>query len=327
MHALIETFSQQLRDAVALGELVRLNPPTIPIQNVVIAGVGGSGIGGSIVSEIAAEVAKIPITVSKGYSLPNYVNEKTLVIVSSYSGNTEETLASFREALTLGAQIVCITSGGELADEAMRNGVACIRIPAGMPPRACLGYSLVQILFILSGYGVIQDSFKSNLASACNLLDTEETNIQKEAHAVAEKLFGKICVIYTPIGSEGIAMRFKQQLNENTKAHAWHAVIPEMNHNEIAGWMEKNDSLAVVFFRNETDNTRIKKRIEVCKEIISEHASSVTEIWSKGNSTLERALYHIHFGDWISEFLPEMAGIDPSVVKNIDYLKEKMEDN
>jgi len=324
MKELIETFVKQLREAFILGENTRFTPYDKPIKNVVIAGLGGSGIGGTIVSEIVSTEAKIPITVSKGYSLPAYVDKDTLVIVSSYSGNTEETLSTFKAALTAGAKIVCVTSGGILLEEAARHGLDCVVIPGGMPPRACLGYSLVQLFFILNAYAIISGAFKKQLKNACDLLEAEEETIQKEAYVAAEMLFNKICIIYAPTGSEGVAVRFKQQLNENTKTHAWHAVIPEMNHNEIVGWMGKNDHLAVVFFRNHTDNARIQKRIEICKEIISKYTSTIVEIFSQGDSPLERALYHIHFGDWVSTYLPEMAGIDASEVKNVDYLKLRM---
>ena len=149
MKTLIENFPTQLTEAIRIGENAKLTASKRKISNVLICGLGGSGIGGTIVSELVAQETNVPITISKGYFIPKFVNEKTLVIISSYSGNTEETLSCLNQALKKKSKIVCITSGGKVAEIAKKKKLDLIVVPDGMPPRACLGYSLTQLLFIL----------------------------------------------------------------------------------------------------------------------------------------------------------------------------------
>jgi len=162
-----------------------------------------------------------------------------------------------------------------------------------MPPRACLGYSLTQLFFVLNFHNIIDDSFKADFKAAITLIDAEENNIVKEADSVAKILKDKIPVIYATTYNEGIAIRFRQQLNENAKQLCWHQIIPEMNHNELVGWTQKNDNLAVLFFLDKDEYSRNLARVEINKEVIKKHAGSITEIYSKGNSAIEKAIYFI----------------------------------
>ena len=181
-----------------------------------------------------------------------------------------------------------------------------------------------KIFYILNFFGIIGKEFRPRLDAAIKLLDGEEKNIQQEAKTLAEKLLNKTPVIYSIAGTEGVSIRFRQQLNENSKELCWHQVVPEMNHNELVGWKRKRDDLAVVFFRNAGDFERSKTRIEVCKNIIAKSCSNIHEVYSKGNSALERALYLIHLGDWVSVFLAELKNIDPNEVQVIDFLKSEL---
>ena len=324
MKTLVANFSKQLSEAITIGNGAKLTESKNKISNVLICGLGGSGIGGSIVTELVAGNANVPINVTKGYFIPAYVNENTLVIISSYSGNTEETLNCFESAITKNAKIVSITSGGKILEISKSKNYDHIVVPVGMPPRSCLGYSLTQLFFVLNFFGIINNHFKTELEKAIQLIEQEETNIIAEATSIAEKLKGKIPVIYATTYFEGIAIRFRQQLNENAKILCWHHIIPEMNHNELVGWTEKNDALSVVIFIDKDEYSRNLARVEINKEVIKKYACHITEIHSKGNSAIEKAIYFIHLGDWVSVILGEMRGADLMEVNVINHLKSAL---
>ncbi len=324
MKNLVASFSKQLNEAISIGEKALLSPSQNNIKNVLICGLGGSGIGGSIVSELVALSATVPISVSKGYFIPSFVNEHTLVIISSYSGNTEETLNCMQQAMDKKAKIVGVTSGGKVLEICKAKKFDCIIVPGEMPPRACLGYSLTQLFFILNFHKIIGDTFKNELQNAIKLIDLEETNIIEDAKLIAQKINGKTPVIYATTYNEGVMIRFRQQLNENAKMLCWHQIIPEMNHNELVGWREKNDNLAVLIFRDKQEYERNNFRIEINKETISKYTSNITEIYSKGDSAIERAIYFIHLGDWISVILAEMRGFDANEIAVINQLKSAL---
>jgi glucose/mannose-6-phosphate isomerase len=324
MKTLVQNFSKQLTEAIAIGNKATLTKSNAKISNVLICGLGGSGIGGSIVKELVVDKASVPVEVTKGYFIPNYVNENTLVIISSYSGNTEETLNCMHMALERNAKITCITSGGKVQEIANAKQLDCIIVPGGMPPRSCLGYSLTQLFYILSFHSIIDDGFKSDLQAAVHLLDNEEKNIVSEAKTIAEVLNNKMPVIYATTNNEGVVIRFRQQLNENSKILCWHHIIPEMNHNELVGWTQKNNDIAVLIFLDSDEYARNLARVEINKEVIKNYAGSITEIFSKGKSTIEKAIYFIHLGDWISVLLAEIRGVDAVEVDVINHLKSKL---
>ncbi len=327
MKTLIENFSKQLREAIKIGANATIRNPQSAIRNIVITGLGGSGIGGTIVSEIVAGECPVPVVVNKDYFIPAFVNENSLVIVSSYSGNTEETIHAMEAALKAKAKIVCVTSGGKIAEMAKQNNCDLITIPGGSPPRAALAYSLTQLFFILKKFQLIRTDFEKQLNSAADLIDAEEKKMREEATAVAEFLHNKIPVLYAVDGYNGVATRFRQQLNENSKMLCWHHILPEMNHNELVGWAGGRNDLAVVILRNKTDFQRTQMRIEFSKKVFAKHTPHIKEIWSKGNSMLEQSIYLIHLTDWVSLFLAEKKGIDPVEVKIIDVLKSELGKN
>jgi len=323
MKDLVQKFTTQLREANQIAQKALISESK-NIQNIVITGLGGSGIGGTIISELISDTCKVPILVNKDYFLPAFVNENTLVIVSSYSGNTEETLSAMQDAITKKAQIACITSGGKILEMAKQHQFDFIEIPGGKSPRACIGYSLVQLIKILTAKGFASKSLFSDLEKTIVLLDNETSGIKNEAENIAKKLLNKIPVIYSLGSCEGAAVRFRQQINENSKMLCWHHVFPEMNHNELVGWTTKNENLAVVTFHTSFDYDRTVKRYEVCKPIFTKYASHVIDITAKGNSKLEQFFYLINTGDWISCYLADLRGIDPVEVKVIDNLKGEL---
>ncbi|MEI6488989.1 MAG: bifunctional phosphoglucose/phosphomannose isomerase [Bacteroidota bacterium] len=324
MKSLVEKFSSQLVEAIEIGKAAKLTHSNNKITNVLVCGLGGSGIGGSILSELVVANANVPINVTKGYFIPAYVNENTLVIISSYSGNTEETLNCFELAIRKKAKIVSVTSGGKVAELSKSNGLDCIIVPGGMPPRACLGYSLTQLFFILGFNNIISNNYINELEQSIKLLNSEESNIIAEATRIANKILNKIPVIYATTYNEGIAIRFRQQLNENSKVLCWHQIIPEMNHNELVGWTQKNDTLSVLLFLDHDEYSRNMTRVEINKEVIKKYTPHITEVFSKGNSAIEKAIYFIHLGDWVSVILGELRGADLMEINVINHLKSKL---
>lgn len=324
MKDLIEGFSRQLHEATGIASKAVLTPAPRPMANVLISGLGGSGIGGTIVSELAADSATIPVLVSKGYFIPAFVSPSTLYIASSYSGNTEETLACLEQAIERGAHIVCVTSGGKMADLARKHQLDLILIPGGMPPRACLGYSLTQLIRIFEFHGLLKNGSLAEVEAAAAFLDAEEAGIVASAKALSEKLSGKIPVIYSTTGNEGVAIRFRQQINENAKMLCWHHVIPEMNHNELVGWPSGTENIAVVIFRDPSEYERNDYRIAINKSVFEKYTSNISEVYSKGSNAIEKAIYLIHLGDWVSMFLAEKSGVDAVEVKVIDFLKSEL---
>jgi glucose/mannose-6-phosphate isomerase len=323
MKALVQNFTNQLRESKLIADKAIVSDPK-NIRSVLITGLGGSGIGGTIVSELIADTCTVPILVNKDYFLPAFVNESTLVIVSSYSGNTEETLNAMQEAIAKKAQVVAITSGGKVLQLAKQHQFDFIEIPGGNPPRACIGYSLTQLIKVLVAKNLASPELLSDLESGITLLDQESTAIKADAQKVAQKLLNKIPVIYSLGTCEGTVVRFRQQINENSKMLCWHHTLPEMNHNELVGWTTRNESLAVVTFHTSFDYERTKKRYEVCRPLFEQYANSVTDITAKGQSRLEQFLYLIHIGDWISCYLADLRGVDPVEVNVIDHLKGEL---
>jgi len=324
MNEYIDDFSNHLREAIEIANNTSLTSCTKEIRNVLICGLGGSGIGGTIVSDIISPKVNIPITSTKDYSVPNFVNEHTLVIANSYSGNTEETLYALEKCQAKGAEIAVITSGGKLKVIADKNKYNKIIIPGNQPPRAMFGYAFTELFFMLHHYRIIDDSFKTDFDKAITLIDSEKANIQKQAISLAKKMHKQTPVIYVANGFEGVAVRFRQQLNENSKMLCWHHVVPEMNHNELLGWRTNINDLAVVYFRNKSDYNRNQIRMDINKKVISKFTENITQIWSKGDSLIENSLYHINLGDWVSWYLSVMNNVDAIEIDVIDFLKGEL---
>jgi len=324
MNDYINDFTNHLTKAMEIGNSSELNKTNNQFSNVLICGLGGSGIGGTIVNDIVSPLVGIPILSTKDYSIPNFVDENTLVITSSYSGNTEETIYALEKCKGRNAEICIITSGGKLKNIAEENNYNHILIPGGQPPRAMFGYAFTELFFVLNHYGIINDSFKSDFKKSISLLDLEKENIQKEAKELAKRMYKQTPVIYVANGFEGVAIRFRQQINENSKSLAWHNVVPEMNHNELLGWRTNVNDLAVVYFRNKCDYKRNQIRMDINKKVISKFTNNITEVWSKGDTVLANSLYHINLGDWASWYLSEMNNVDAIEIDVINFLKGEL---
>lgn len=325
MDKLIAAFPTQLKEAISIGEGIKLTEAKNEIHNIVVVGMGGSGIGADFVIEFSASYRKVPMLTCKGYTLPAFVNKNSLVICSSFSGNTEETLAGYEQALAQGAKIICIASGGKLIASAKEQGFDHILLPGtGMPPRACLGYSMVQQIFVLKYYGFLPDSAIDDLKKAINLLETEQEALKLKAERIAKFLVGRFPIIYTTDRMGAVAVRLRQQLNENAKVLCSHHVIPEMNHNELVGWRKQPGAFAVLLFRSKDDHPQNQARIEINKEIIGHYTDTLIEIILKGDSLIEQALYAVHLGDWLSWELSLLREVDATEVRVIDFLKSEL---
>lgn len=326
MTELIDGFPQQLTQAITIGRAATLTKANSAISNILISGLGGSGIGGTIVAELVGTSCKAPITVNKEYFIPGFVSENTLVIISSYSGNTEETLQALDLAYNKGAKIVCITSGGKIAAFAQEKGIDLIEIPGGFPPRSCLGYSLTQLFYVLQFNGLIDSAFEGQIENTVTALNAKNGAIKEKAQAIAKQLNGALPVLYATPGYEGVAVRFRQQLNENSKILCWHHVIPEMNHNELVGWRDNAEKLAVVFLRHKGEYFRNAHRIEYSRKVVSQYTQNIIDIWAEGDSEIEKALYLVNLTDYVSDYLANLRNLDAVEVNIITGLKGMLEE-
>lgn len=324
MNKITANFTNQLRDAIQIGENTSFTIPSKTISSVLICGLGGSGIGGKIIDLFLKSDITIPVIVTNDYSIPNFVNKNTLVIASSYSGNTEETLAAVIESHKRNAEVVAITSGGKLLDLVKENGWNSLVVPGGEQPRGMLAYSLVQLLYIFEKYSLVDPNYTPILNEVIELVDVHESDIQLEAKTLAKNIHNKQVVIYAEQSLEGVAVRFRQQINENAKELCWHHVLPEMNHNELVGWAGGSKQQAIIKLNSSLDFYRTKKRWEICKEVISKYTDSIYEIEAKGSYKLVQILYFIHLTDWVSVFLADLKNVDSVEVEVILHLKSEL---
>lgn len=336
MAAIIASFPRQCSDAEKIGELSDI-PASLKIryQNIVCTGLGGSAIGADIVRSYTADHALTPISVNRNYTLPAFVGRNSLVIVSSYSGNTEETISAFKDARSKRARIIVITSGGKLKKLALRGSIPVITIPAGLQPRAAIGYSFFTILKILSRIGVVADKTKeiSETIRVLEELDktslgvmvSERNNIAKK---IATAIYGKMPVIYADQDHmDAVITRWRGQLAENAKTIASTHVFPEMTHNEIVGWENPNKvlkNLVVIMLKDRGDNPRIVKRMEIVKKILTGQGVGVIEVDSVGKRLLARIFSLIYIGDYVSLYLAILNRCDPTPVDRITYLKKEL---
>jgi glucose/mannose-6-phosphate isomerase len=333
MHGAIYNFPDQIFEAVGIGRQINLKKQITSLRNVIIVGMGGSAIGGDILCALVKDELKIPVFVSRQYSIPNWANEKTLVICSSYSGDTEETLSAYEDALQKGTEIIGITTGGKLMKRLDKERFDYIKIPGGLQPRAALAYSFIPMLFLMQNLGLISNRFCYNLESLIDLLNIKRevyglVSSNNPTYSLAQQIYNKIPVIYGEANSTNIiAMRWKGQLCENAKMLAYHNELPELNHNEIVGWENNSDLfkyIALIWIKDKSHHDRVGIRQEITKKIlnnsdISQHTVEVLE-----KNRMVRFLHLIHFGDWVSYWCAIAHETDPSPVAKIVQLKKEL---
>ena len=333
MYQSIWDFPENIIDAIELSENITLKNEYRDVNNIIIAGMGGSAIGGDVVYSLIKNDIKIPFVVNRGYDLPAWANSSTLIICSSYSGNTEETISILEEAKSLGAKVIGITTGGVLESLCKNYSFDFVNIPSGLQPRAALAFSFIPLLYILKKTSLINVEVRDWLESSVDLIKSkrEEYSQDKENNPVyqlANKLYNKLPIIYADSTSlETVAVRLKGQICENSKILAYHSIYPEMNHNEIVGWENNEEFFSnyyVLWLMDEEMNSRNKSRKNIISEILSDLNVSQQEIKVDGNSFKERFLLLIHYGDWLSYWCAILHNTDPSPVKNIQTLKDKL---
>jgi len=331
---LLMTFPRQLGRAGQIAAEVSVDRPARPINKVLVAGMGGSAIGGDLLRTYLLDDLSVPILVHRDYSLPPFVDADTLVLLSSYSGDTEETLSACEQALQRKSSIVGIASGGRLAERAAREGFPLIRIPGGMPPRAAIGYSFAALLGCLVKIGLVNDR-TADLEETGKLLERRKSSygIQVEASEnlakqLAAHLFGQFPVIYAWAWRYGaVAARWRGQLAELGKQLSSHHLLPEMNHNEIAGWEHPAGILSqavVVLLRDRDEPEPIRRRMVLTEKFLTSRAGRVVDVWASGRSLLARLFSLVYLGDFVSYYLAALNGVDPTPIESIEQFKSRL---
>lgn len=313
----------------ALADFGNRTFPRFTPANIVVAGMGGSAIGGDIAYSLLRDELPVPLSVIRDYNIPAFIDRKTLFFAVSYSGNTEETLSAYREAKSKEARCIVISSGGRLKEIAGDD--VFISLPSGMPPRFAFPYIFVPIVRSLESMGVVRK--RNDWEETIELLRKLREDLaphtptpDNEAKKLAYSLRGKLPLIYasSPL-LYGVALRWKTQINENAKAHTYVDFFSELHHNEIMAWEseEKVANFAVVLLRDKGENDRIKKRVEITKELIGDKAE-IYEVWTKGESKMERVFSLLYLGDFLSLYLAVLYHKDPQEIDNINYIKQKL---
>ena len=321
------------REAAKLAEVVQINYSKP--QTIIVAGMGGSAIGGELLKDWTRDKIDVPIEICREYSLPAYADERTLVFVVSYSGETEEALGVFLDAIKKNCMTFFISSGGKLLELAEKLRLPYLRVPSGIPqPRAALPYLFLPMPILLEKLGLISD-VSSEISEAVKILErVKRENLPEKllnnnfSKKLALGIDGTVPVIYGFGIYRAVAQRYKQEFNENSKIPAKWDFFSELNHNEIVGWeavKELAECFSIIFIRDKDEPEEIHERIEATKELISQEATKkIFEVWSSGQSRLAKMLYTIYIGDFTSVYLAILRGVDPTPVETISLLKERI---
>jgi glucose/mannose-6-phosphate isomerase len=333
MLSCIKDLPAQVRQAWRQVAAFQLPPEYKTIDKIVVLGMGGSAIGGDLLKDLTAAELKVPIIVYRDYGLPAYVNERTLVIASSHSGNTEETLSGFEPALKTLSPKLAVTGGGRLQEMAAAHNIPLFKIDYASQPRAALGYSLIPMLGVLANLGLIGDKSK-DVAETVTLLekmvtefDEKSPQVSNPAKRLAEKLHGHLPVVYGAGIAATVARRWKTQLNENAKAWAFSEVFPELNHNAVVGYSfppEVAGEIRVVMLRAASLHRRVGLRYEVTAELLEKAGVNYEYVDSRGKSNLAQMMSLVMIGDFASYYLGILNGIDPTPIPTVGYLKERL---
>jgi glucose/mannose-6-phosphate isomerase len=336
MFAVLKEFPEQLSKAMSIG----IQSPSFSVKpssnDFLVLGMGGSAIGGDLLKNFLAysEIDnKIKINVCRDYDLPKFVDENTNIIASSYSGNTEETLTSVKNAIKITKRIICITTGGELKQFAIENKLPYIEIPSGLQPRAALGFSIIPMIYIILNSGIlpetevrkVQSSIENTIGVISKLSnDYIQINENNPAINIADRLIGKMPIIYSSDRYSATNQRWRGQINENAKSIAYGNLVPEMNHNEINSFDNPADiinKIAVILLLDKTDNHRTKIRFTAVKDILKDKIADIIEVNAISSDYFVNAMSFIYLGDWVSYYLSVLNGADPTPIPLIIKLK------
>lgn len=322
---------KQCRDAWESGLSFQLPSEYRGIRQVVLSGMGGSAIGGDLLKGIAS-LEGLPVFVFREYSLPP-LDENTLVIFSSYSGMTEETLSCFEQSLKSPAKKLAITTGGRLKKMAKEEKIPCFLIPYEAPPRAALGYIFVSLLAILQNLGLIKDKTLDMkeaieiLEGLCSKLGEDVPISENLAKILAQRIFSRLVIIYGADFLGGVARRWKTQINENSKSFAFFELLPEIHHNSVVGYhfpSTLKDKLFFVLLFSPSLPERLRYRYELTCQLLKKAGLEHEVISGKGKSILSQILSLILIGDFVSYYLALLNRIDPSPTPEIDFIKTRL---
>ena len=327
----IKDLPKQVRDAWTIARAAQLPPAHGDVRNITVAGMGGSAIGGDLAAALLAGELKVPMSVHRDYGLPAYVGRDSLVIASSYSGNTEESLSSFEEAQRRGARVLVLTTGGKIAELARAAKYPVITFSYPAQPRAALGYSLGLVLGALTRLGFVRDLSADIDAALADVAKLEERVHEgartNDAKKLAIELYGRIIFAYGGGVLGVMARRVKGQWNENAKNWGAFDVLPELNHNGVVGFPHPDiarEALTVLLLRSDRDNPRHKLRFDVTRELLDRASVPHKTLQFSGANMLSEVLQLTLFTDYVSFYVALLNGVDPSPVKSIDYLKERL---
>lgn len=331
MWKLLAGFSDQWKDAMKLTESISLSVDVDKIEHICFVGMGGSAIGGDLMRAYSYKTCPHPIHVIRHYEIPRWVNENTLCIVCSFSGTTEETLSAAAQAQERGAQLIAVTSGGELMLRATRDDFDYVKIPGGRPPRTALGYNFVTLFRIFQRLGYLDESREALAETAEYLMRQGQlfaNTDDNEALSLAGELVDTLPVIYSDATTlKPVNRRWRTQFAENAKTLAYGNTLPEMNHNEIVGWEQTihlTGRLSAILLRDRNDHPKVRQRMQIVEELIEDQVSSIHVLTTRGESRLTRMFSLIQLADWATFYLAMLNEVDPTPIAKIDLLKRKL---
>jgi glucose/mannose-6-phosphate isomerase len=317
----VKALPEHLRDALWRIETARAQTMEAPAA--FVCGMGGSAVGGDLATAALADRLTKPMLTARGYELPSWAPPGSAVLCSSYSGNTEETLACYAAAEAVGAQRLVATTGGELAEVARRDGVPVIGLPAGLQPRAAVGY-MFCVAAELAALALAGPRIHTEIDAAASHLGQSFAAAEARARELAAEVGGAIPVLYGTDLTAPVAYRWKTQINENAKTPGFSAALPEADHNEIEGWSGAEGRFAAIFLADRDQHPRERRRIELTAKAVEPHASTVITIETEGETRTERVLHTVMLGDLFSLELAAARGVDPMPVEGIEDFKRAL---
>lgn len=326
MLKLIYQLPEQLDRAVALGKECPLLKKD-EVKNVVIAGMGGSAIGGDVVRAVVNEERALPVTIWRDYRLPSTVGRKTILFLISYSGNTEETLTAYEDGRRCGAQLFVLTSGGKIAEMAKSDHFPLLLVPTGMPPRAAIGYLSIPILMLLSRLNLCRD-YTPDVGETRRLLRRGMEVWRRRANSLSRLILNRLPIVYSTARLlDVIAYRWQCQLNENAKVLCHSGQLPEQSHNEIMGFGSPeflDRKLYPIFLVDRNSHPRTLLRLKEMRRLVGEKWAGMSIVKTSGSSPLARIFSAVVMGDLLSVALARRRGVGPLGIPRIDELKQAL---
>jgi len=330
-----EQFEEGRRLAADFDPRLDLKAILRDLDEVLLLGTGGgSAAAGQLLAAYLFGELRLPFIVHQGYNVPRFVDDRTLVFAITHSGQTEETLSAYQQAVDRRARVVAVTSGGRLKEWCRREGTPLLEVPGGLMPRVALGYLMVPILTILDRLGLIgpkgrqiQEAVEV-MAAMRSAIGPDAPTPANEAKQIAIKLVGKIPVVYGRSEfSEAVAARAKRQFAENAKLPALANAVPALHHDEIVGWdaaPEVTRSFGLILLRDADETDKNRRRMEVTRSVLEPRAGSFSEVWARGEGRLARLMSLVYLLDYVSVYLALALGRDPTPVQIIDLFKREM---